>query len=92
MVRKIIGVRELSRNLKAVSRATKRGTSFMVMRNSEPLFRIEPAIETTKKGKYTLKDLMSIRFHSGEKDLSKRVDEIVYKALGKEIGKQRRQK
>ena len=78
LVRKTIGVRELSRNIKAISRATKRGISFMVLRNSEPLFRIEPVAEEKRKGKYTLKDLMSIRFNSGEKDLSKRIDEIVY--------------
>lgn len=76
-MRRIIGVRELARNMKSISRATKRGASFLVMRNAEPVFRIEPALEE-KKGKYTLKDLMSIRFDSGEKDLSKRIDEIVY--------------
>lgn len=82
-VRKIIGVRELTRNMKTISRATKRGASFLVMRNTEPLFRIEPIADEKKQenipaGKYTLKDLMGIRFRSGEKDLSKRIDEIVY--------------
>jgi len=76
---KIIGVRELVRSTKAVSRETRRGVSFIVMRNTKPLFRIEP-IAKQRTGKYTLKDLLSIRFKSGEKDLSKRVDEIVYGA------------
>ena len=76
--RKIIGVRELTRNMKTISRAAKRGTSFLVMRNTEPIFRIEPITDEKQTGKYTLKDLIGIRFKSGEKDLSKRVDEIVY--------------
>lgn len=74
----IIGVRELSRDMKRISLAVKRGESFLVMRNTEPIFRIEPIVEKKNNGKYTLKDLMSIRFKSGEKNLSKRVDEIVY--------------
>ena len=75
---KVIGIRELVRNTKAVSRQTRKGVSFIVMRNTEPLFRVEP-ITGQRAGKYTLKDLVSIRF-KGEKDLSKRIDEIVYGA------------
>lgn len=77
-IQKIIGVRELSRNMKAVSRATKRGMSYLVMRNNEPLFHINPVAEEGSKKKYTKEDLFSIRFNSGEKDLSQRIDEIVY--------------
>lgn len=76
---KTIGVRELTRNMKTISRAAKHGASFIVMKNAEPVFRIEPvAEEIKKKGKYTKEDLFSIRFNSGEKDLSQRIDEIVY--------------
>ena len=75
---KVIGIRELVRNTKAISRQTRRGISFIVMRNRDPLFRVEP-ITRTRTGKYTLKDLTSIRF-KGERDLSKRIDEIVYGA------------
>ena len=75
---KMIGIREFVRNTKAISRQTRKGISFIVMRNTEPLFRVEP-IARPRTGKYTLKDLVSIRF-KGEKDLSKRIDEIVYGA------------
>lgn len=72
----IIGIKELQGNLKRVANATERGETFTVVRDSKPVFRIEP-IARRKTGKYTLKDLLSIRF-KGEKNLSKRVDEIVY--------------
>lgn len=70
-------MRELLRNAKGVTKASKRGVSFLVMTNTTPAFRIEPAEEVNTK-KYTLKDLMSIRFRSGDKNLSKKVDKIVY--------------
>lgn len=70
-------MRELLRNSKAISRDTKRGMSFVVAKNNEPLFRIEP-METKAKGKYTLKDLLSLRFHGKEKNLSKNIDKILY--------------
>ncbi|MCI0565765.1 hypothetical protein L0Y46_01060 [bacterium] len=75
---KIIGVREFSRSLKNISRETKRGVSFLVMRNTEPLFYVEPFKQGEKKGAYMLKDLTGIRFKSEEKNLSRRIDEIVY--------------
>ncbi len=75
----IIGIKELQRSLKKVADAAGRGETFTVVRDSKPVFRIEP-IAGRKTGKYRLKDLLSIRFNSGEKDLSKRVDEIVYGA------------
>ena len=75
----IIGIKELQRSLKKVADAAGRGETFTVVRDSKPVFRIEPVI--ARKGKkYTKEDLLSIRFNSGEKDLSKRVDEIVYGA------------
>ena len=75
----IIGIKELQGNLKRVADAAQRGEMFTVVRDSKPVFRIEP-IAANKTGKYTLKDLLSIRFNSKEKDLSTRVDEIVYRA------------
>ena len=75
----IIGIKELQGNLKRVADAAQRGETFTVVRDSKPVFRIEPVVARTGK-KYTKKDLLSIRFHSGEKNLSKRIDEIVYGA------------
>ena len=74
----IIGIKELQGNLKRVADAAQRGETFTVVRDSKPVFRIEP-IAAHKTGKYTLKDLLGIRF-KGDKNLSKRVDEIVYRA------------
>ena len=74
----IIGIKELQGNLKRVADAAQRGETFTVVRDSKPVFRIEPIVGR-KIGKYTLKDLLSIRF-KGDKNLSKRVDEIVYRA------------
>lgn len=73
----IIGIKELQGNLKRVADAAQRGETFTVVRDSKPVFRIEPITVRTGK-KYTKKDLASLQFNSGEKDLSKRVDEIVY--------------
>ena len=75
----IIGIKQLQRSLKKVADAAGRGETFTVVRDSKPVFRIELILEHGIK-KYTKKDLLSIRFNSGEKDLSKRVDEIVYGA------------
>ena len=75
----IIGIKALQGNLKRVADAAQRGETFTVVRDSKPVFRIEPV--TVRRGKkYTKEDLLSLRFRSGEKDLSTRVDEIVYGA------------
>lgn len=75
----IIGVKELYKQLKQVSQAALRGQSFLVVRNSKPVFRIEP-IEPTAEKKYSLKDFKNIQFKMRYKDrnLSKKIDEIVY--------------
>lgn len=73
---KIIGVRDLVRNTKSVSRETRKGISFVVTRNADPIFRIEP-LAKRQHGVHTLADLLSIRFR-GAKNLSKTVDRIVY--------------
>ncbi len=74
---KTIGARELQRNLKKIFERADKGESFIVAKNARPVFRIEP-METVKKKKYTKKDLFSIRFRSGDKNLSKNIDKILY--------------
>ena len=74
---KIIGIRELHRNLRRVSEAVKRGQSFVVLRNATPIFRIEPLTVVKTRKKYTLADLKDIQF-PGPGDLSERIDEFVY--------------
>ncbi len=71
---KIIGVRELHRNFKAIANQALKGRSFTVMRNTKPIFRIEPV---TPNKKYTLADLSKISFQ-GDRNLSKNIDKILY--------------
>lgn len=72
----IIGIRELHQNLKRISNAAMRGKIFTVVRNSKPVFRIEPIVQSNR-GKYTLADLAKIRF-KGDKNLSRNIDRILY--------------
>ncbi|MBU4332624.1 hypothetical protein KKD19_03080 [Patescibacteria group bacterium] len=74
----IIGVKQLYTNLKKISQRTAKGESFIVVRRSQPLFRVIPYQKEESK-KYTLKDLEKLQFNSGDKDLSKKIDEVVYK-------------
>lgn len=75
----IIGVKQLYKQLRQVSQATLRGQSFLVVRNSKPVFRIEP-IEPMAEKKYSLKDFKKLQFRMPEKDrnLSRKIDKIIY--------------
>ena len=74
-----IGVKEFRNDFKKIVRATKRGQSFVVTSHKEPLFRIEPPQKEKKRAAKTLlEEFGDLQFHSGQKDLSKRIDEIVY--------------
>lgn len=74
----IIGIKQLHKELTKVAHAAQRGKSFLVVRHAKPVFRIEPAMPAGKRKKYQLSDLLALRFHSGDKNLSQKVDEIVY--------------
>ena len=79
METKIIGVKQLYRDLKTISEETLNGHSFIVVKNSKPVFRIEPMNNgDNKKKKYTLADFKKIQFRSRYKNLSKNIDKIVY--------------
>ncbi len=69
-----INIRELYRNLKKITERAEKGESFLVLKNSRPVFKIEPE---QKKKPFSIEELSKIRF-KGPKDLSKRIDEIVY--------------
>ena len=71
-----IGIKELHTRLKTISEEAMRGQSFVVFKNSKPVFRIEPITQTTAN-KYTLKDLKTINF-KGAKTLSREIDKITY--------------
>lgn len=79
METQIIGIKQLHKELKKISGKTLQGHSFIVVKNSKPVFRIEPINQKgLKKKKYTKDDLWKIRFKSRDKDLSKNVDKILY--------------
>lgn len=76
MERQIIGIKQLYRQLAQISEATLRGQSFLVVKNSKPVFRIEPIGDVPDK-KYNLSDIKKLRFKGG-KNLSKKTDNIIY--------------
>ena len=76
MADSIIGIKELHKNLKRVADAALKGNSFTVVRDSRPVFRIEPVeIATERSG--TIEDFLALKF-KGDADLSKKIDEIAY--------------
>lgn len=77
MDKQIIGIKQLYTKLKEISEETLCGKSFIVVKNSKPVFRIEP-IEAKKTKKYNLKDLKKAQFMVADKNLSKNIDKIVY--------------
>ena len=75
----IVGIKELHRDLVKITKKAGRGESFLVMKYSKPVFKIEPA-ETASTKKYQLEDLLNLRFQPKTKDknISKNIDKIVY--------------
>lgn len=73
----IIGVKELYKNMNKVAAKVKKGQSFLVMKHSEPLFRIEPALPV-HQGKLLLEKLKKIQFKGGDRHLSQNIDKILY--------------
>jgi antitoxin (DNA-binding transcriptional repressor) of toxin-antitoxin stability system len=76
---KTINVRELQRNMKTVAAAVARGQHFIVLKNARPVFEIWPTVERRKKQSKTIFDAFKhIQFRSKEKNLSQKIDDIVY--------------
>ncbi len=76
----IIGIKQLQSQLKRIADEALLGKSFTVVRNSQPVFKIEPVAKTEQK-KYSLKDLSRLQEEigfNGGKNLSKDIDRIVY--------------
>jgi len=72
----IIGIKQLHKELKKISMKAQAGQSYIVVKNSRPVFRVEPFGKL--RPKYTIKDLEKIRFKSDDKNLSKHIDKILY--------------
>ncbi len=77
MQTKTIGIKELQQNLAKITKEASRGASFAVFKHTTFLCRIEPPATTPDK-KYTLADFKKIQFRSGDKNLSKNIDKILY--------------
>jgi hypothetical protein len=77
METQIIGVKQLYKDLKNISGRVLKGQSFLVVKNSKPIFRIEPIKELGGK-KYDLGDLKKIQFAAKDKNLSKNIDNNLY--------------
>lgn len=69
-----ISIREYLRNYSAYNDKVMKGESFVITKNNQDQIKLSP-VDGDKK--HTMKDLLSIRF-SGDKDLSKNIDKIVY--------------
>ena len=78
----IIGIKELQRGLKKVADAAQRGETFTFVRDSKPVFRIEPIPSGSKKNK-TIGDLLeAASFSHSDRRLSQKIDEVVYGSRG----------
>lgn len=69
-----ISIREYLRNYNTYNDKVMKGECFVITKNNQDQIKLSP-VDTDKR--YTMKDLLSIRF-SGDKDLSKNIDKIVY--------------
>ncbi len=78
MAHQIIGIKELHKNLKRVADAAVKGASFTVVRDSRPVFNVEPVGTEARPGGSMEEILERLRFSSGDKNLSKNIDKIVY--------------
>lgn len=79
METQIIGIKQLHKDLSKISKQANKGQSFIVVKNSKPMFRLEP-LKSLCKPRYTFKDLEKIKFKSKDRNLSKNIDKILYGA------------
>ena len=77
MQAQIIGIKQLHKDLKNISMKVQQGQSYIVVKNSKPVFRIEP-FESAEDKKYDLMDYKKFQFKTGDKNLSKEIDKILY--------------
>ncbi len=77
METQIIGVKKLYKELKNISDQALKGQSFLVVKNSKPIFRIEPIKKFGGK-KYNLADAKKFQFVIRDKNLSKNIDKHLY--------------
>jgi antitoxin (DNA-binding transcriptional repressor) of toxin-antitoxin stability system len=73
----MIGIRELHAQMARVSQSALEGQEFIVIRNSKPVFKIVP-YKTAKSKAYSLKDVLNLKKKTGNPDLSKQMDALLY--------------
>ncbi|NIA09604.1 MAG: hypothetical protein GWP10_07720 [Nitrospiraceae bacterium] len=75
---KIIGIKQLYTNLKNITKETSQGTSFLVVKNSKPTFKIVPLNNNHDNNQFTLDDLKDVQFEGGNKNMSQKIDKYLY--------------
>lgn len=74
----VLGVKELHQKMKWISERVLEGQEFLVMKSSKPIFKIVPCEVKKRKGKTTLQDFLKLSSKTGDKNLSKNMDTILY--------------
>ena len=79
-----IGIKQLYRELEQISEAALKGKSFTVVRNSKPVFKIEPIEKANDfSGRLTMQRIAQLNLKGGPKDLSANMDHYLYGATKK---------
>lgn len=74
-----VSTRDFMRNMSEYKKILdKTGKTIIITKQNVDELIIRAAPKKARKSKYTMKDLMSLRFNSGKKDLSQQIDKIVY--------------
>jgi antitoxin (DNA-binding transcriptional repressor) of toxin-antitoxin stability system len=71
-----INVRDLQRNFKKISAKVQNGESLIVLKNANPIFRIDPIGKKIDKDKF-MEKIKTIQFES-DHDLSEKLDKTIY--------------
>lgn len=77
---RIIGIKQLHKELSQIPQMVSKGESYIVVKNSKAVFKIVPYRVEKKERKYNIKDFKKLQF-SQDKNLSKEIDKTVYPNL-----------
>lgn len=73
----VLSTRDFMRDFSRITHTPKH-SAYTIVRHGRPIGTYIPSRSIGRKKYMTLKDLEKVRFRSGEKDLSKKIDRIVY--------------
>lgn len=74
---KRISVRTLYRQMTKIAKAVAQGERFAVTKHGKAIFSIGP-VQLRRGARYSLQDFQKLQWEGGQKDLSQRVDEVLY--------------